>query len=150
MFLTPDDIGELILLAVAAVLATQFAYGCTFLLLERTMLDFYDLSIYRPATTVFQKIQNIFQKGLLGSGYYIYTKIGKYNWFVRKILFLLALSVQRILSIGGTGTVLPLPTHKKRSKRTVPLLPNLISPDASNPQSSSSQTLPHDLISEEQ
>ncbi|MEI2664022.1 hypothetical protein [Rossellomorea sp. LJF3] len=99
MFLTPDDIGEMILLAVAAVLATQFAYGCTILLLERTMLDFYDLSIYRPATTVFQKIQNTFQKGLLGSGYYIYTKIGKYNWFVRKILFLLALSVQGILSI---------------------------------------------------
>lgn len=99
MFLTPDDIGELILLVIGAVLAIQFAYGCTILLLERTMLNFYDLSIYRPATTVFQKIQNIFQKGLLGSGYYIYTKIGKYNWIVRKILFLLALFIQGILSI---------------------------------------------------
>ncbi|MCA0149747.1 hypothetical protein LCD52_13180 [Rossellomorea vietnamensis] len=44
MFLTPDDIGELILLVIGSVLAIQFAYGCTILLLERTMLDFYDLS----------------------------------------------------------------------------------------------------------
>ncbi|CAN7538597.1 hypothetical protein [Rossellomorea sp. LjRoot5] len=99
MYVYVDYITDIIKLFIIVVLSTQFAYGCTILLLERTMLDYYDLAVYRPATTIFQKITNAFQKGMFGSGYYIYTKIGKYNWFVRKILFILALFVQGVLSI---------------------------------------------------
>lgn len=99
MFWTIEDTIEVIKIGVGMVLSTQFAYGCTIVLLEKTMLGFYELSIYSPPTTIIQKFINVFQKGLLGSGYYIYTKIGKYNWFVRKILFLIALAVQGILSI---------------------------------------------------
>jgi hypothetical protein len=99
MYVYVDYVTEFIKLSIIVVLSTQFAYGCTILLLERTMLDYYDLAVYRPATTIFQKITNTFQKGMFGSGYYIYTKIGKYNWFVRKILYLLSLIVQGVLSI---------------------------------------------------
>jgi hypothetical protein len=99
MFWTIEDTIEVVKIVVGLILSTQFAYGCTIALLEKTMLGFYELSIYDPPTTKVQKTINIFQKGLLGSGYYIYTKIGKYNWFLRKILFLFALVVQGILSI---------------------------------------------------
>ncbi len=99
MFWHIEDTIEVIEIGVGMILSTQFAYGCTIVLLEKTMLGFYELSIYTPPTTIFQKITNTFQKGLLGSGYFIYTKIGKFNWFVRKILFLIALAVQGILSM---------------------------------------------------
>lgn len=99
MFWTIEDTIEVVKLGVALILSTQFAYGCTIAFLEKTMLGFYEYSIYDPPTTTIQKMINIFQKGLLGSGHYIYTKIGKYNWFVRKILFLIALAIQGILSI---------------------------------------------------
>jgi hypothetical protein len=99
MFWTIEDTIEVVKLGVTLILSTQFAYGCTIALLEKTMLGFYEYSIYDPPTTTIQKMINIFQKGLLGSGHYIYTKIGKYNWFVRKILFLIALAIQGILSI---------------------------------------------------
>ncbi|RIW32523.1 hypothetical protein D3H55_13125 [Bacillus salacetis] len=99
MFWTIEDTIEVIKIGVGVILSAQFTYGCTIAILEKTMLGFYKTSIYDPPTTVFQKITNTFQKGLLGSGYYIYTKIEKYNWFVRKILFLIALAIQGILSI---------------------------------------------------
>ncbi|XQY91607.1 hypothetical protein ACNRWW_19275 [Metabacillus sp. HB246100] len=99
MFLTLYTLAEILLLTVGVILATQFAYGCTIAILEKTMLEYYIMAIFNPPTSIFQKITNTFQKGMFGSGYYIYTKIGKYNWFVRKILFLLALFVQGIISI---------------------------------------------------
>lgn len=99
MFWTIEDTIEVVKIGVVLILSTQFAYGCTIALLEKTMLGFYEYSIYDPPTTTVQKIINVFQKTLLGSGPYIYTKIGKFNWFVRKILFLIALAIQGILSM---------------------------------------------------
>ncbi|CAN7185574.1 hypothetical protein [Rossellomorea sp. LjRoot5] len=99
MFLTLYSAVDFLLLAIGIVLSTQFAYGCTILILEKTMLGYYEVAIFDPPTTLFQKITNAFQKGMLGSGPYIYTKIEKYNWFLRKILFLVALLVQGILSV---------------------------------------------------
>lgn len=99
MYLTLYSAADFFLLTFGIILSTQFAYGCTIFILEKTMLGYYEVAIYDPPTTVFQKITNTFQKGMFGSGYYIYTKIGKYNWFVRKVLYLIALLVQGVLSI---------------------------------------------------
>ncbi|MGM0842279.1 MAG: hypothetical protein ACQEWE_16200 [Bacillota bacterium] len=99
MYLLLYNIAEIIKLIIIVILSTQFAYGCTIFILEKTMLGYYKVAIFDPPTTLFQKITNAFQKGMFGSGYYVYTKIGKYNWFVRKILYLIALLVQGVLSI---------------------------------------------------
>lgn len=55
MFWTIGDTIEVIKIGVGVILCTQFAYGCTIALLEKTMLGFYELSIYDPPTTRFQK-----------------------------------------------------------------------------------------------
>lgn len=90
---------EFIKIMIIAILAAQFSYGCAILLLERTMLGFYQLSIFDHPTNIIQKATNVFQRVTIGSGYYIYTKIGKYNWFVRKILFIFILAMQGCLSV---------------------------------------------------
>lgn len=99
MYLTLFDFISLIKFIILIVLCTQFAYGLTIVFFEKTMLGYYDITIFRPAATSFQKITNGFQKLFFGIGYYVYTKIGKYNWFVRKILYIVILLVQGILSI---------------------------------------------------
>ncbi len=90
---------EFLKILIIAILAAQFSYGCAILLFEKTMLDFYEISIFEPPKNIIQKITNAFQRVTISSGYYVYTKIGKYNWFVRKILYLFILIVQGILSI---------------------------------------------------
>lgn len=93
------SIVEFVKILIALILIAQVAYGFTILLLEKTMLGYYEISIFEPPENTFQKITNFFQRVTIGSGYYVYTKIGKYNWFVRKILYLFILIVQGILSI---------------------------------------------------
>ncbi|MFS8187421.1 hypothetical protein [Rossellomorea marisflavi] len=90
---------EFIKILIALILIAQVAYGFTILLLEKTMLGYYELSIFNPPENWFQKSTNAFQKVTIGSGYYVYTKIGKYNWFVRKVLYLMILILQVVTSI---------------------------------------------------
>lgn len=73
------------------IFGAQITYGISIFFLEDTMTSFYASAIYEKAETIYQKSVNFFMLGTIGSGYHIYVKFKKYNWFVRKILFLLAL-----------------------------------------------------------
>ncbi|MFJ7637757.1 hypothetical protein ACIQZM_15085 [Peribacillus sp. NPDC097206] len=83
----------------AGYLTIQLTYGFCIFLLEETMTSFYALAIYDKPSSPYQKFVNWFMFLLVGSGYYIYLKLRKYNWFVRKLLFLLALILQGITSV---------------------------------------------------
>ncbi|MFJ7678986.1 hypothetical protein ACQKL6_05680 [Peribacillus sp. NPDC097197] len=80
-------------------LLTQLSYGFTIFLLESTMTSFYALAIYENPSNRYQKFVNFFMFFLVGSGYHIYLKLRKYNWFLRKLLFLIALLLQGIASV---------------------------------------------------
>lgn len=90
---------EGIRILLTCILLTQLSYGFTIFLLEKTMTSFYALAIYENPKTFYQKSVNFYMLGVLGSGYHIYLRLKKYNWFVRKILFLIALLIQSIASI---------------------------------------------------
>ncbi|KML32503.1 hypothetical protein VL12_14600 [Rossellomorea marisflavi] len=93
------EVVEIIKFFMIIIFGTQFAHGLTVLILEKTMLNYFVFSIFFPPETFFQKLTNIMQYTLVGSSYFIYTKIGKYNWFVRKILFAVILFLQGVCSI---------------------------------------------------
>lgn len=93
------NIVENIRVLLTGFLLTQLSYGFSIFLLESTMTSFYALAIYENPNTRYQKFVNIFMFLLVGSGYYIYIRLSKYNWFLRKILFLIALVLQAIASV---------------------------------------------------
>ena len=93
------DIIEGIRLLLLCILITQFAYSLSVFLLERAMINFYTIGTYEEPSTLFQKSINFIMFILTGIGYNIYLKISKYNWVVRKLLFLIALISQGIASI---------------------------------------------------
>ncbi|MGE7781065.1 hypothetical protein ACQKL0_14175 [Peribacillus sp. NPDC097264] len=94
-----DDIIQGIRVLLTGFLLTQLSYGFTIFLLEGTMTSFYALVIYEKPSSSYQKFVNLFMFLLVGSGYYIYLRLRKYNWFVRKFLFLIALVLQGIASV---------------------------------------------------
>lgn len=81
------------------LLLTQFAYGFLIFLLESTMISFYALAIYEKPSNLYQKSVNFFMTIVNGSGYHIYLKLRKHNWFVRKFFFLIALIIQGVASV---------------------------------------------------
>lgn len=81
------------------ILVTQLTYGFTIFLLEGTMTRFYASGVYENPKSLYQKSVNFYMLGLMGSGYHIYLRLKKYNWFIRKILFFFALIIQSIASI---------------------------------------------------
>lgn len=93
------NIIEAIRILVLYLLLTQIGYGFTIFLLEGTMTRFYALGIYEPPSNIFQKTTNIFMLSTIGSGYHIYLKLRKFNWFARKFFFLIALFLQAITSV---------------------------------------------------
>ena len=94
-----NSIIESIRILLTGFLLTQLSYGFTIFLLESTMTNFYALAIYENPRNRYQKFVNFFMFILVGSGYHIYLKLRKYNWFVRKFLFLIALVLQGIASV---------------------------------------------------
>ena len=80
-------------------LTIQLSYGFCIFLLEGTMTSFYALAIYEKPSSPYQKFVNLFMFLLVGSGYYLYLRLSKYSWFVRKILFLIALIIQLLASL---------------------------------------------------
>ncbi|RBP02499.1 hypothetical protein [Rossellomorea aquimaris] len=99
MLLTLPTIIVFIKYLLIAILLTQLGYGFLILLLGKTMVDFYTISIYEKPNNSFQKATNFFQKSTIGFGYFIYTKVSKFNWIVSKFLLLVCLIIQAILSI---------------------------------------------------
>ncbi|WP_257350764.1 hypothetical protein [Pseudalkalibacillus decolorationis] len=93
------DYIEVIRISLAAFLGTQFATALPLLVLGRVQYEYYTWGIYEKPCTKPQKIQNIIMFSMVGSGCYIYKRLLKYNWFVRKFLYLILVLLQGILSI---------------------------------------------------
>ncbi|MCM3181068.1 hypothetical protein AB1L05_23725 [Cytobacillus horneckiae] len=90
---------EAIKTILAYLLSIQIMYGFLILILGNVMSNFYSAAIFQEPSNVFQKSSNVFMALTIGSGYMINLKLMKYSWFIRKVLFLLALIIQGILSI---------------------------------------------------
>jgi hypothetical protein len=99
MLLTLPMIIEFTKYVLIAILLTQLGFGFLILLLGNTMVDFYRVSIYENPENPIQKMSNFFQKTTIGLGYFIYTKLSKFNWILKKGLLLGCLVIQAILSI---------------------------------------------------
>lgn len=93
------DIIQGIRILLICILSGQLMYGFLIFLLEETMTDFYALGVYEKPRTIYQKSVNFFMFITIGTGFHIYIKLRKYNWFLRKILFLIALVLQAIASV---------------------------------------------------
>ena len=94
-----DDIIQGIRIFITCILSTQFAFGCTIFLFESAMINYYAMGTYEKPSTPYQKFVNFFMFTLMGTGFHIYLNLRKYNWFVRKLLFLIALLLQGIASV---------------------------------------------------
>ena len=90
---------EIISNLIGYILSIQLMFGFLIFLLESTMSNYYALAIYEKPSNFFQKFANIFMLFTVGTGYHIYLKLINYNWFVRKFLFLIALTLQAFISI---------------------------------------------------
>ncbi|MGF3104512.1 hypothetical protein [Rossellomorea sp. DUT-2] len=99
MLLTLPMIIEFMKYVLIAILLTQLGFGFLILLLGNTMVDFYSVSIYENPENLIQKMSNFFQKTTIGLGYFIYTKLSKFHWILKKGLLLGCLVIQAIVSI---------------------------------------------------
>ncbi|MDT9025700.1 hypothetical protein RSX31_12035 [Rossellomorea sp. YC4-1] len=82
-----------------AISLTQLGFGFLILLLGNTMVNFYRVSIYENPENSIQKMSNFFQKTTIWLGYFIYTKLSKFNWILKKSLLLGCLVIQGIVPI---------------------------------------------------
>ncbi|NPC91491.1 hypothetical protein HOO54_04325 [Bacillus sp. WMMC1349] len=85
--------------AICAILGAQFAYGLTIFLLSSVMMEYYEWGTFKNPTNRFQKSVNFGTALFFGLGYFVYKRLYKYNWFLRKLYFLLFLVVSGILSV---------------------------------------------------
>ncbi len=99
MLFTLPMIIEFMKYVLIAILLTQLGFGFSILLLGNTMVDFYRVSIYENPENPIMKMSNFFQKTTIGLCYFIYTKLSKFNWILKKGLLLGCLVIQAIVSI---------------------------------------------------
>lgn len=91
---------EWIQILLTAFLSAQFASSFLIFLLESTMISYYYiLGTYEKPSNLYEKTVNFCMYAMMGAGFYIYLRLRKYNWFVRKFFFLIALIIQGITSI---------------------------------------------------
>lgn len=69
------------------LLVIQFTYSAAILRLERNMINPYQSSFINKPTNTFQKAWNIISIVSTGAEYYLYKRVAKFNWLIRKILF---------------------------------------------------------------
>ncbi|WP_242556306.1 hypothetical protein [Bacillus sp. HU-1818] len=81
------------------IFSIQFAYGLSILLLGNIMMNYYEWGTFRDPSKLFQKVVNFGTGLFMGSGYFVYKRLYKYNWFLRKLYFLIFLVGGGILSI---------------------------------------------------
>lgn len=80
--------------------SVQFASSLSLFLLERAMISYYYIfGTYEKPSNLCEKTVNFCMYAMMGAGFYIYLRLRKYNWFVRKFFFLIALIIQGIASI---------------------------------------------------
>jgi hypothetical protein len=83
-----------------AVWATiQGGYALTILLLGNVMVEYYEWGTYEKPETLYQKSVNTFFVTFMGIGPFIYKKLLRNNWFVRKLLMVVFLFLYMITSI---------------------------------------------------
>lgn len=99
MGFTIQDYVRIFLFMLLLLLLIQFTYSAAILVLERNMINAYQPSIINKPTNTFQKAWNIISIVSTGAGYYLYKRVAKFNWLLRKILFLIELIIQGLLSI---------------------------------------------------
>ncbi len=80
-------------------LATQSASVFLFLTIEWAIVDYYRNGTFANPTNILDKILNIVMVAFMGSGYYLYNKFSKYNWFTRKLFMLISFVLHGILCI---------------------------------------------------
>lgn len=94
-----EEILELIQGLVVYYLGIHVIYSALIFLLGNIMVDYYELGIFRSPTNIFQKIVNFFTNFFLGSGPFIYRKLERYPWLLRKLYMLVATIFMFLLTI---------------------------------------------------
>ncbi|MFS0821689.1 hypothetical protein [Bacillus sp. 1P02SD] len=82
------EIIDTITLVLAAWFALQFTISLVTLLLGSVMVDYVELGIFRNTNNPFLKFFTFVTLFIFGLGPFIYTKLSKYSWIVRKLLML--------------------------------------------------------------
>ena len=90
---------EIISNLIGYILSIQLMFGFLIFLLESTMTNYYALATYEKPNNFFHKFANLFMLVTVGTGYHIYLKLRNYKWLVRKVLFLIALVLQALVSV---------------------------------------------------
>lgn len=99
MLLILPMIIELIKYLLVAILLTQLGYVFLIFLLGNIMVKFYTISIYEKPVNPAQKFSNLFQKTTIRFGYFIHTRVSKFNWITTNVLLLGCIIIQAIFSI---------------------------------------------------
>ncbi|MBT2694795.1 hypothetical protein [Bacillus sp. ISL-55] len=69
----------------------QSGYGMAVLLVGRVMIEYYEWGIFEQPSTLYEKTINTLLTVTAGIGPFVYKKLYKVNWLIRKILMLLFL-----------------------------------------------------------
>ncbi|MCA0970760.1 hypothetical protein LCM20_09180 [Halobacillus litoralis] len=70
-----------------SILATQLVFGSIILLIGSHMMNFYEKITFHKPDGIGKKLYNIIIAILFGAGYFLYDKLYKFHWILRKSLF---------------------------------------------------------------
>nr|MDH3162522.1 hypothetical protein [Bacillus licheniformis] len=97
--MSPETFVEYTEYLIAGMLVAHFAYSLCFLIIASHMIIEYEKMIFLKPEKRSHKITNTFVFLLVGTGYFVYKRLLRYNWFLRKLYFALYLVGRGILSI---------------------------------------------------
>jgi hypothetical protein len=80
-------------------LGIQVIYSFLILVFGNLIYDVYDVGIYHNPSNIFQKTFNFVVNFFFGLGPYIYRRLLKYPWILRKIYMLIATAIMLVISI---------------------------------------------------
>ncbi|TGB03468.1 hypothetical protein [Halobacillus salinus] len=90
---------EFLVYTAVSILATQLVFGSIILLIGSHMMNFYEkITFYKPGSAG-KKAYNIIIVLLFGAGYYLYDKLYKFHWMLRKFLFALVIFTFAIIHV---------------------------------------------------
>lgn len=81
------------------ILTVQVLYSLTIVLLGNIITDYYDLATYKNPKTLYQKTITFIINIFFGLGPFVYGKLLKYSWLLRKLYMLVATFLMAIISI---------------------------------------------------
>lgn len=89
----------LIKVIISVFLGSQSVSVFLFLIIEWAMVDYYRWGTFEKPTSIFDKVTNFGMAIFMGSGYFLYRRFAKYNWFTRKLFMLSSFVLHGILCI---------------------------------------------------